>query len=82
MKNGLPGRMEAGVRMKNLMTAVANFQAKVVKVAQALFDNPAENWDDIVKVGSVILLHKKNYQTYLGQLPRSALAIDDESNVN
>ena len=51
--------MEAGVRMKNLMTAVAKFQAKVVKVAQAMFDTPAENWDDIVNVGLVIFFYKK-----------------------
>ena len=50
---------ENGVRMIYLKAALAHFQAKVAKVVQALFNTPAEHWNDIVKMGLIILLHKK-----------------------
>ena len=57
IKEKAPG--EDAIRMIYLKSFPPEFQEKVIHVVQKMFESPAENWDDIVKVGIMIPLHKK-----------------------
>ena len=49
---------EDDIRMIYLKSAIIEFQKRILKVIQTMFNTSAEYWDDIVKVG-LIPLHKK-----------------------
>ena len=57
VKEKAPG--EDNIRMICLKSALIEFQKRIVKVMQNMFTTSAEYWDDIVKVGLIIPLHKK-----------------------
>ena len=57
VKEKAPG--EDDIRMIYLKSAPIEFQKRIVKVIQTMFTTSAEFWDDIVKVGLIISLHKK-----------------------
>ena len=57
VKEKAPG--EDDIRMIYHKSAPIEFQKRIVKVIQTMFTTSAEFWDDIVKVGLIISLHKK-----------------------
>ena len=57
VKEKAPG--EDDIRMIYLKSAPIEFQKRIVKMIQTMFTTSAEYWDDIVKVGIIIPLHKK-----------------------
>ena len=57
VKEKAPGDDE--VRMIYMKNAPEDFQERIIKVIQVMFETPAEHWDEIVKVGIIVPLHKK-----------------------
>lgn len=54
----LDGWMD-GVRLNYLLQAGQELLEKVVEMVQFMFNNPAELWEESLKIGLVIPLHKK-----------------------
>ena len=57
MKDTSPGK--DGVRLNYLLQAGQELLEKVVEMVQFMFNNPAELWEESLKIGLVIPLHKK-----------------------
>ena len=57
MKGSAPG--EDGVRIEYLKYACEEVKGRVVSMVQDMFDRRAHEWDESVKVGVMIPLHKK-----------------------
>ena len=57
MRESAPG--EDGVRLIYIQKAGPRMQAKVMKMVRFMFENGADNWEESLKSGLVIPLHKK-----------------------
>ena len=57
MKNSAPGEDE--VRLCYLLTAGGKILEEVVNLVQYMFENDSVNWEESLKIGNVIPLHKK-----------------------
>ena len=57
MKDSAPG--EDGVRLLYLLEAGPEIMAEVIQMIQFMFCNSADKWEDQLKIGLVIALHKK-----------------------
>ena len=57
MKNSAPGK--DGVRLMYLLEAGPDVLDMVVGMIQFMFNNEADKWEDSLKIGQVVALHKK-----------------------
>ena len=57
VKDSAPG--EDGVRMKYINCACPEVREEIVKLVVFMFENRAERWEDSLKAGQVIPIHKK-----------------------
>ena len=64
MKNSAPGR--DGVRLIYLLKAGPRVLQKLIKMLQFMFNNGADKWEEALKIGLVIPLHKKGCKNVPG----------------
>ena len=57
MKDSAPGK--DGVRISYLTEAGPEIMNKLVEMIKFMFENTADKWEDSLKIGMVIPLHKK-----------------------
>ena len=58
VKDSAPGR--DGVRISYIREACEELKKDLISLIQRLFITPADTWEDTLKVGQIIPLHKKN----------------------
>ena len=57
VKDSAPG--EDGVRMVYINSACPEVKAEVVRMVRSMFENRAERWEESLKTGQVVPIHKK-----------------------
>ena len=62
-----------GVRIRNIRKACEGIQGRVIEIVQRMFEVRANEWDELVKVGAMVPLHKKGARDQANNFRRVCL---------